>query len=564
MELNQLKELAIEFANANPALAPLLNGPMTDPDVERLLDAVAFQNGLLGRKLGADFPELIQNLAHIILPHYQQPIPATTIIGFTPPSSRGQSVIIPAGTRLASAPVDGTPCRFTTTCDLQIEPLELTDAAIIPASGRAVELRLSFSLTNLPLSRWQPQRLRLFLAGDRASATELYQLLRLHVTRIVINADDGGSGVTLPPACLKPAGFEGSEALFPYPPHAFPGYRLLQEYYNIPEKFLFLDLTGWERWAHRGDGSRFTVSFELDGFTSAAPRISRGSFVLNAVPAVNIFAHDADPIHIDHRASSYLVRPSGPDSTHCRILSIDGVTGFSRDTGRERDYAAFELFSSETLEKPVYQLNREKSPVCDDFDIHLNVAFPGDSFPGRETLSIALTCSNGSLPESLRVGDICIPDSPLPESVSFGNITPINSGAPSLLGPDLLWRLTCHLYLNHVSLGSTEHLRTLLQLYLPREHSVGGPVTANLKRIAGIEDVSVVPGECLVSGISMRGSEIRLKVRRDHFAGPGDLYLFGCVLDHFLAAYASINSFTRLIVDETSRGGSYQWPTRLA
>ena len=562
MELSQLKELAAQFADANPALAPLLNGPMTDPDVERLLDAVAFQNGLLDRKLGVEFPELVRNLVHLILPHYLRPIPATTIIGFIPKPTQGQSILIPVGTQLASAPVDGTSCRFATTCDLEIHPLELTDTAITQTSGRAAEIRLSFTLRNLSLSQWRPRSLRLFLARDRVSATELYQLLRLHVKRIVITPSDGGASLTLPPGCLKPAGFDEHEGLFSYPCHAFTGYRLLQEYFTFPEKFLFFELAGWERWTHRGDGRQFTVSFELDGLPTGPPRIGHGSFVLHAVPAVNLFSHDADPVYIDHRASRYRLRPFGPNPSHHQIFSVDRVTGFSRDTGRERSYAAFELFSTDSTEEPVYHASLEKSPVRDGFDVHLSVAFPGLSFPERETLSFELTCTNGTLPQNLRIGDICIPSSGIPESVSFSNITPVNPGVSPPMGPDLLWLLTCHLYLNHTSLACAENLRALLQLYVFHENSSGGPATANLKRLSGIEGVSVVPGESVVSGVSIRGSDIHLKMRQDHFAGPGDLYLFGCVLDHFLARYASINCFTRLIMEDILRGGSRQWPIR--
>jgi type VI secretion system protein ImpG len=563
MDLSQLKELATEFAEANPALAPLLNGPMTDPDVERLLDAVAFQNGLLGRKLEADFPELIRKLAQLILPHYLQPVPASAIVVFTPQPTLGQSVTVKAGTLLASTPVDGTSCRFTTNCDLEIHPLELTDAAILQTAGGSAEIRLSFTLHGLTLSRWRPRGLRLFIAGDRACTTELYRLLCLHVKRIVIAASNGGAAVSLPSGCLKPAGFDESWSVFPYPHNASPCYRLLQEYFSIPEMFLFFELAGWERWQHRADGRQFTVSFELDSLPAGLPRIGRENFVLHAVPVVNIFSHDADPVYIDHRASRYLVRPSGPNPEHHRIFSVDRVTGISRDTGRERSYTAFELFSSDYPEEPVYHVDMDKSQVSDGFDVHLSVAFPQRAaFPDTETLSIALTCTNGTLPESLRIGDIRIPLADIPESVSFINITPVNPGVPPPLGPDLLWQLTCHLYLNHTSLGCAEHLRTLLQLYVHHENSPGGPVTANLKRIAGIVDVSVVPGECLVSGVSLRWSEISLKVRQDHFAGPGDMYLFGCVLDCFLASYASINSFTRLRMDEILRGGSYQWPIR--
>ncbi len=53
-----------------------------------------------------------------------------------------------------------------------------------------------------------------------------------------------------------------------------------------------------------------------------------------------------------------------------------------------------------------------------------------------------------------------------------------------------------------------------------------------------------------------------MAVRQDHFAGPGDLYLFGCVIDRFLAEYASINSYTKLVMNEVLKAESYQWPIR--
>lgn len=176
-ELSRLKELAAEFAAANPALAPLLNGPLADPDVERFLDALVYQNCLLDRKLGVDFPELIQKLANLILPHFLRPVPATTIVAFTSEPSRGQSVTVPAGTQLASTPVDGTSCRFTTTCDLDVHPVELVDVVSEQTSVRAAEIRLMFTVHGHNLSQWRPESLRFFLADDHAVATELYILL---------------------------------------------------------------------------------------------------------------------------------------------------------------------------------------------------------------------------------------------------------------------------------------------------------------------------------------------------------------------------------------------------
>jgi type VI secretion system protein ImpG len=559
--LLRLRELAVAFAEANPALAPLLDGPMADPDVERLLDAVAFQNDLLSRKLDVEFPELIRNLAYLVLPHYMRPVPASTILGFVSNQSLGRAVTVPAGAQLDSTSVDGTCCRFTTTRNLEVQPLELSAVSVTEKSTHDAEIRLSFRMCGLTLSQWRPQGIRLFLAGDRGVATELYRLLGCHLRQIVLSAS-GSAPVILPAECLHHAGYDEIDVLAPYPLYAFPGYRLLSQYFNTPEKFLFFDLVGWEYWTERGDSDQFEVTFLLNGLSSGVPKFSRANFVLHAVPAANFFHHAADPISIDHCPSRYYLRPSGSDVKNQWIYSVDRVIGFMRQTGRERNYEPFELFASGTSRKPVFLAGVEPSPDQSCYSVYLSVAFPHESlFSAGETLSIDLTCTNGVLPENLRIGDIRTPISGIPENLAARNITPVNPGVPPPGGAGLLWQLATHIYLNHVTLGKTENLQTLLRLYLFRDNS-GGLTIANRKRIAGIEEVTVKLAESMVAGVSTRGSDIHLKVRQDHFAGPGDLYLFGCVLDRFLAEYSSINCYTRLTLEELLRGESRQWPMR--
>ncbi|MEE9556699.1 MAG: type VI secretion system baseplate subunit TssF, partial [Candidatus Adiutricales bacterium] len=79
-ELQNLKELAVEFSKAHPALAPMLSGQTQDPDVERLLEGVAFLTGMLREKLEDEFPEIIHGLLDLIFPHYLRPAPSTTMI----------------------------------------------------------------------------------------------------------------------------------------------------------------------------------------------------------------------------------------------------------------------------------------------------------------------------------------------------------------------------------------------------------------------------------------------------------------------------------------------------
>src|SRR4030042_1552847 len=96
-ELAHLKEVGADFARAHPALAPMLSGPSADPDVERLLEGVAYLTALLRQKLDDEFPEIVHDLMHLIWPHYLRPVPSTTLITFSPKQTLKQSLKIPAG-----------------------------------------------------------------------------------------------------------------------------------------------------------------------------------------------------------------------------------------------------------------------------------------------------------------------------------------------------------------------------------------------------------------------------------------------------------------------------------
>jgi type VI secretion system protein ImpG len=123
--------------------------------------------------------------------------------------------------------------------------------------------------------------------------------------------------------------------------------------------------------------------------------------------------------------------------------------------------------------------------------------------------------------------------------------------------------LISHLSLNYASLSSTENLRELLSIYLFKDPRKPEGFLANQKRIAGIETINSTGSDRLVSGVIMRGREIGMEARHDHFASQGDLFLFGSILNNFLGSYASINTYTRLTLKELITGDVYQWPPRL-
>ena len=563
-EMEQFKELGQEFAKAHPALAPMLSGPVADPDVERLIEGVSFQTALLRQKLDDEFPEIVQDLIRLLWPHYLRPIPSASTIVFQKKTTMKQAVTVAAGTMLESIPVGETACFFKTCYDVDVHPLSIRDAVFEEPSGRPPHIRLTLDLDGINLTDWQVSSLRFFLSGDYNTAADLYFLLMRHLGRIVLKPAGEGASTVLHSRNLKEAGFSAKTNIFPYPPHAFPGYRLLQEYFYCPDKFLYVDLTGWEQWKNRGEATSFEIYFELDKPPVLPSRVSGSTFVLSATPVINLFERDAEPIIIDHHRDWHYVRPDKSTSDQCQIYSIDKVTGYTPGNNDERVYQPFDQFNPDVQATPVYHTNIRQGMMSDGLDVYLAVAYPpGVKLLEAETLSLSLTCTNGTLPQRLRIGDICLPSKNCPEYLTVRNIKPLTQTIVPPLGTGFLWRLISHLSLNYLSLANKDNLRALLDLYIFPESQSQSAVLANKKRISGIDHLEDKVAERLFRGMIIRGRDITIRLRKDHYASTGDMFIFGCVLDNFFGGYASINSYTALTVSEALRGEQYSWPARL-
>ena len=563
-ELQNLRELAVEFSKAHPALAPMLSGQTPDPDVERLLEGVAFLAGLLRQKIDDEFPEIIHGLTDLIFPHYLRPIPSSTMIAFTPKPSLRETLTIPPGAHIGSIPVDDTTCIFRTSYTMQVHPLSIVETEFLEKPTGPPSIRLMLELKGIPLSGWNPDHLRFYLGGTYSDAANLFLLLNRFVKTIIIRPTTGGSAIRLPADALVPAGFTPEEHLLPYPNQSFPGYAFLPAYFIQPEVFLFFNLTGLDQWTDKGGGSTFEILFELDRMTMEPPQIKRDSFMLFVTPAVNLFKHEAEPILLDHRQTEYRIRASGGQDGHYEVYSLDKLTGLLQGSVEQREYVPFDMFGQHELEAPVYSTTRKISPTGQRQDVYVGLTYPTDiDISAQETLSIELTCTNGLLPERLQLGDISQATSTSPELMDFRNIIPPTTPIYPPIGSNMLWHFLSHLSVNYLSIATPESLKELLELYVFPEGRDRAKIAANKKRINGILNLEISPADRLVSGYVMRGREIRMKLRQDHFASVGDMFLFSTVMDYFFAVYSSMNAFTQLVVEETITGEIYKWPPRI-
>ena len=294
-ELIFLRQMGAEFAQKYPKIASRLlleSDRCEDPHVERLIEAFAFLAGRVHLKVDDEFPEITESFLNVLYPHYLAPIPSMSIVQFTPKEGTlTTGYPIPRGTGLYSRPIQGTPCRFRTGYATTLWPIEMVSASLesldpVDTRGRWNEavLKLTLSCMNdtslKTLKTGDTQQpissLRFYLNGDLQVVYSLYEMIFNHATRVEIRPGLLTPSrrtkklvlaklptIVMKPSVLGQVGFELDEGLLQYTARSFPGYRLLSEYFALPEKFLFFDLKGLDQAARAGFGSRFEVHIYL-------------------------------------------------------------------------------------------------------------------------------------------------------------------------------------------------------------------------------------------------------------------------------------------------------------
>ncbi|HVR87484.1 MAG TPA: type VI secretion system baseplate subunit TssF, partial [Planctomycetota bacterium] len=456
-----------------------------------------------------------------------------------------------------------TPCRFRTAYDVTLLPMSIE--AVHLRTETPPSLHIKFKLADgVQLPKIAPSSIRLHFAGDASASRSLYLCLRRYLTRVSV-VGPGGKPVPLAKASVHPVGFAPEDLLLPFPGNSYTGFRLLQEYFAFPSKYMFVDVAGLDGLATLGAVTAFELVFDLARLPEAMPPVSGANVLLHCTPIVNLFAHEGDPVRLDQTRTEYKVRPSGDNSFHYEIFTIDKISGVVKGVGKSREYRPLFRFARPPGGDTLFYRSRLQPSVTDDGNDTFLTPLPADAsgaMPEIEVLSLELTCTNRQLPTKLKVGDVSVPTSQSPTFARFKNVTRPTSAVPPPLGSDLHWRLLSHLALNYLSLIDLDTLKVLLGLYNFRARVDRQAENAQRLLLEGIKRIAAKPATRLVEGHPVRGLSVEVDFDEDNFGGEGEAYLFGAILDEFFSQYVSLNAFIRLTVKGLKYGEIHSWPTR--
>ncbi|MCX7514322.1 type VI secretion system baseplate subunit TssF [Frateuria sp. STR12] len=610
-ELQHVREMGGEFAREYPKIAGRLGlegFECADPYVERLLEGFAFLAARVQLKLDAQQPVFTQHLMEMVYPHYLAPVPSMAVVEMAADLKDsalvdGHTVARHTALRSVTGRDDRTACEYRTAHDVTLWPIKLTEAkyfdtpAAIAAAGVAIPanrtvragLRLKFTVTaGAMANQLAMDELPVFLAGADELPKRLYEQLLGNTAGVAIRAknSEGMACTWLEAASIRPKGFADEESMIPYSGRSFSGYRLLQEYFACPERYLFAVFTGLRQALARAQGNEFEIVVLFDRSVSRLHNaVDAGNFRLFCTPAINLFPRRADRIHLQQGKTEYHVLADRTRPMDFEIHSIGQVEGFGDSQEPEQQFQPFYGCDERTWQGghgAFYTVRREprqlsarqklqgarSSYVGSELFVALVDANEAPYASRLRQVGMQLLCTNRDLPLQMPVGkantDFTLDVGAPVESVRCV-AGPTKPRAP-VAGGETAWRLVSHLQLNYVSLlgeGNADGaaaLREMLTLYCDEFDS------AARRQIEGIKTVSSQP---IVRRIPVpgpisfgRGLEITLTCDESAFEGTG-AFLLGSVMQHFFARYVSVNSFTETVLRTLERNEVARWTARL-
>lgn len=604
-ELAHVRALATEFAEMHPAVARNLSldtVPCPDPYVERLLDGVAYLAARTRLKVDAEGSRFARGVLNLLYPDLVTPTPATTM-AVLKPGKQVQTMlaghVVSRNTRLVSSLRPGltTRCTFTTAQDVTLWPIEIASvgyiqdksglaaAGITPIAGVGGEaaLRLSLARTGKgELNELALDRLDLHFAG-RTKAPHLFDAIFGLCAAVGARAD-GRTNRLAPLPAPQMIGISDSEALMPRSRPTFEGYRLLREYFVMPERFHFVRVQGL-RQVVRKSGAGLEIVFLLRRPVPELADLSTADFELFATPIVNLFERECNAIELDPRRTRQVLhadrtrpldfeiyRPirvedadlEGPDAEIPELFSL------GQNRGRGWVY-----FIERRPRRPTEDERRQgltrTSYVGDD--VFMAISRPAASKAPRSPrrIDVVALCTNRDLTILDDTPTLTLESGDPVETVRLlGALRPPQPAIPATLptsaegesrSDELAWRLVAQLSLNFLSLAEegrgADPLHALLDLYADR----GDPGLArHVRSIVRVESRPVVERLAIAGPMCFgRGTEVTLSVDQSVLAGQSTL-LLSALLARLFARYAGINGFVRTRTRLLQKQEDVPWP----
>lgn len=603
-ELLHLRSEANEFAQEYPQRAARLalskeTDAVADPYVERLLEGVAFLAARVRLKLEAQFPEFTQQLLDVLFPGWLAPTPSCCVLALEPeasadllggPTIPAKSIVV--GRIRSNSEVA---CEFETSRTISLWPLKIKAVRYLAsraasAAGAESYRRPESSLTvelevtgDADLSKIRLEELDLYVKAPNPHGSRLMELLAGHCLFVTIGSDTSNRAGArrLDASKVRQLGYADDDVLLPVPLRGHAGFRILKEYAALPEKFRFVSVTGMAEALAGLHGKKLVVTFYFDAmFERLENYLSADSLALHCVPAVNLRSRQFDRVQVMPGQTELRISAGHADPRAREVIQITKLIGGGNGVEREFVPLCEAVGSADARSNSHYTVRRQRRLLTQTEQQRGGVRYAGtETFvmlaePGTPPYGRDLEYIRGSALFSNRGQAILLREQAVHASYRFEGDVPVDNvecvagptmpAAPVVDGYDP-WRVLSHLFVNYLSLQdlegskSAEAVRSMLSLYADSpNHEIVRQGSGLLEVDARLITRRIPGGGPVAFG---RGVEVALRFSDRPFEG-GSPFLLASVIEHYLAAHVSINSFIEVAMSIAERSDQVRWPAR--
>jgi len=578
-EMRYLRDAGREFAKAQPQGARRVG--MTLPgvrhdSVEQTYEGFAFLASRLRMKLDDALPEITDPLLDHLWPHAGRTIPSLAILECVPRAGEARILdMLPRGLQVHSTPVgpDGTICVYRTTQAVRLLPLNVREAdACMREDGRTV-IRLAFDLLHREQRLLDDlSRIRLYLHGDRPTASALYAVFTRQVESIGVRMPRilDGQLQPRPAMTVEAAGFGAQARLWPLDldgrDAGLEREQTMLEYFVFPEKFHFVDLCGFDAASVPPGETRLEFDIVIRDRIPGDATFGADNIRLFCTPVINLFELDAQAIRPTVHDRDYPVRAPASAGAHVEPYDVLSVVATDPRTARQYTYQSIKEFRHrggmirhESPDRHYHSSIRQGVTGQREMIVTLGGQVwdePGSLPDGHVTVRVL--ANNGRLPRmALRESMITTPASTFNGVERVCNLTAPTMPLYPPRGGDYGWRVISHFNgagTTELNMMDANVLRGALSLYDWTQQD------ENRRRIEAIHYVWLDEETELGGARVDRIVNVNVGIEPAGFAGPGDVALFGDVLSRFIGRYACFHFAVRLVLYEGVAGPIRRYP----
>lgn len=553
-ELAYVRKSLDEFVSQFPDQASSLRlnqSANEDPNISRLIDAMALLTAKTEKRIDEQFPEVVQGIFSLLYPGYLQISPSYTVLELEADLEKLTDIVsLPKGSTLLLPVKAGDECEFTSVSDLQILPLDITKVKaqaapfnfITPAQLKHSDSVIQIELSSLEclFSQITMNHFDFYVRGFENNAASVIELLLLQTEVISISSGDQQKVIETERLESRIAD-EDFQWLPKYSSH-FKGYDLLRDYFTYPDKSSFFRLKSLGRELSDFATDKVTVNFFVKQLPAEFLRLfDKSVFALNAVPSINLFETRGEPLNYDFSKLALPVVADVNAGNNLEIVTVETVSEVL-PTGEINLSPVYESGYWHDDKSPQWQAKQywdEQGKRHIDLSISYPYSQPSDSI----VLSMMLKVCNGRMP-------CLIPAGTQAESLAAIDLPGVLKTLTAPTAPHypdldnrMNWRFIALLNSNFSSLLQADDpikaLQHALRLCCPQTLC---PQADSIKNVEYQHLVS--PMTVMKQTIFASGTEVTITL--DDELIPNQVAVFANVLNQFYQQFCSFDRFIQL------------------